>query len=66
MIMRKEIEGRGEMPRRTEQKIIKYVKTKKNLGDETFHKYVERMGISPHEAEEVIYRAFREESKRRK
>lgn len=63
---KREIEGRGEMPRSKEKKIIKYVKTRKNLGDEQFHKYVERMGISPHEAEEVIYRAFREESKRRK
>lgn len=60
-----EKEGKGEMPAKIEKKIINYVKKTRNLGDTRFHKYVERMGISPHEAEEVVYREFREISKRK-
>lgn len=58
-------EGKGEIPVKIEKKIINFVKKTKNLGDTRFHNYVERMGISPHEAEEVVYRELREMSKKR-
>ena len=54
--MKKEIEGKGEMKKSIEDKIIDFVKKNKNLDDSKFHGFVEKMGIDPHEAEEVIYR----------
>ena len=53
------IEGENEISKDNEQKIINYVKTHANLDDADFHKYVESLGIDPHEAEEVIYRELR-------
>ena len=49
-------EGEGEISKDKEQKLIDFVKTHKNLDDDDFHAFAEKLGIDPHEAEEVIYR----------
>jgi len=53
------LEGSGEIPPEIERKIIDFVRTHDNLDDSDFHRFAEGLGINPHEAEEVIYRAFR-------
>lgn len=53
-----EEEGKGEIDSEKEKKIIDYVKSHSNLNDTDFHSFVESIGVDPHEAEEVIYKAF--------
>lgn len=60
----KETEGEGEVPESKEKKIIAFISKQENLDDSDFHTFVEKMGIEPHEAEEVIYKAFREMAKK--
>lgn len=59
----REKEGTGEISAVLEKKIIEFVQTHKNLDDSTFHSYVQSLGIDPHEAEEVIYREFYDQSR---
>jgi len=37
------------------KKLVTFVKSHPNLEDEDFHEYAEKLGLSPHAAEEVIY-----------
>jgi hypothetical protein len=39
----------------TRQQLIDFVKSQPNLDDSAYHAFAERLGVSPHEAEEVIY-----------
>lgn len=56
--LNEEKEGEGEIPKDKEQKLIDFVKSHKNLDDDDFHKFAEKLGVDPHEAEEVIYRVL--------
>jgi len=53
-------EGEGEIPPEFEQRIRDFVASNDNLDDDEFHKYVQSMGIDPHEAEEVVYKQVRD------
>lgn len=49
-----------ELPLDIQRKIIEFVRAKKGLDDKEFHEFVEGMGVDPHEAEEVVYKAVHE------
>jgi len=48
-------EGKGELTSDQENKIIEFVTNSENLDDTTFHAFCGTLGVSPHEAEEVVY-----------
>ena len=48
-------EGKGELTSDQESKIISFVTNSENLDDTTFHAFCDTLGVSPHEAEEVVY-----------
>ena len=48
-------EGKGELTSEQKNKIIEFVTKSENLDDTTFHAFCGTLGVSPHEAEEVVY-----------
>jgi signal transduction histidine kinase len=59
-LVKETLEGQGEVSPEKEQAIRNYVATAENLDDTTFHAFVQKMGVDPHEAEEIVYRYVRE------
>ena len=44
------------------KKLVAYVKATPDLDDDQFHAYDEKLGVDPHDAEEVVYAALRKSS----
>ena len=50
----------NELSGEVQKQIISYVKSHPGLDDDDFHKFVESLGVDPHEAEEVVYKFVQE------